>query len=82
VWQATTIGLIGLVVGVPLGMVAGRVMWGAVAHSIGVVDAPVTPALAVVVVPIAVLVVLNAAAVVPSRLARKVSAAAVLRSGG
>jgi hypothetical protein len=82
VWQATTIGLIGLVVGVPLGLVAGRVMWGAVARGIGVVDDPVTPALAVGVVIIAALVILNAAAVVPSRLARKVAPATVLRSGG
>jgi hypothetical protein len=81
VWQATTIGLIGLVVGVPLGMVAGRVVWRAVASSIGVVDDPVTPALAVVVVSVAALVVVNAAAIAPGRSARNVRPASVLRSG-
>jgi len=81
VWQATTIGLIGLGVGVPLGLVAGRVGWEAVAGGIGVVDEPVTPAVAVGVALIAALVVLNAAALVPSRLARRISAAPALRAG-
>ena len=71
VWQATTIGVIGLVVGVPLGLVVGRVVWRAVASGIGVVDDPVTPALAVAVVVIAALAIVMAAAVVPSRSARK-----------
>ncbi len=82
VWQAMTIGLIGLAVGVPLGLVVGRVVWRAVASGIGVVDDPVTPALSVVVVVIAALLILNVAAIVPSRSARKVSASAVLRSAG
>ncbi len=81
IWQATTIGLIGLGVGAPLGLVAGRVVWEAVASGIGVVDEPVTPALAVAVALVAALVGLNAVALVPSRLARRVSAAVALRSG-
>ncbi len=82
VWQAMTIGLIGLTVGVPLGLVVGRVVWRAAASGIGVVDDPVTPALSVAVVVIAALLILNVAAIAPSRSARKVSAAAVLRSAG
>ena len=81
VWQATTIGLIGLAVGVPLGLVVGRVVWGAVASSIGVVDDPVTPVLAVLAVVVGALVVVNAAAVGAGRSARRISAAAALRSG-
>jgi len=80
-WQATTIGLIGLVVGVPLGLTAGRVVWKAVASGIGVVDDPVTPALAVVAVSVVALVVVIAAAIVPGRSARNVRPATVLRSG-
>jgi len=80
-WQATAIGLIGLVVGVPLGVVAGRVVWRAVASSIGVVDDPVTPALAVVAVSVVTVVVVITAAIVPGRSARNVRPATVLRSG-
>ena len=81
VWQATTIGLIGLAVGVPLGLVVGRVVWGAVASGIGVVDDPVTPVLAVLAVMVGALVVVNAAALGAGRSARRISAAAALRSG-
>jgi FtsX-like permease family len=80
-WQASTIGVIGLLVGVPLGLVLGRVVWRSVASSIGVVDDPVVPVVAVVLVAVAALLVVNAAAVLPSRSARTVSAAQVLRSG-
>jgi len=80
VWQATTIGLIGLAVGVPLGLVVGRVVWGAVASGIGVADDPVTPVLAVLAVVVGALVVVNGAAVGAGRSARRMSAAAALRS--
>jgi len=36
VWQAVTIGLVGLVVGIPLGLIAGRGAWWAAADPIGV----------------------------------------------
>jgi hypothetical protein len=80
-WQAMTIGVIGLGIGTPLGLVAGRVVWGAVASDMGVVDDPVTPMLAIALVLVGALLVLNGAAVLPSRLARKVHAAAALRAG-
>lgn len=81
-WQAAAIGVIGVGAGVPLGFLVGRAVWEVVASGIGVVDEPVTPALAVVGVVIGAQLVLIAAAVLPSRRARRVSAAAVLRSGG
>ena len=34
-WQATTFAAVGLVVGIPLGVVAGRGAWNLVANSIG-----------------------------------------------
>ncbi len=80
VWQATTIGVIGLAVGVPLGLMAGRVVWRSVAGGIGVVDDPVSPTWAVAVVVVAALTILNVAAALPSRSARNVSAAAALRT--
>jgi putative ABC transport system permease protein len=36
VWQAVTIGVVGLVFGVPLGLIAGRGAWWATADQIGV----------------------------------------------
>ena len=79
-WQATTIGVAGVLVGVPLGVVVGRLVWQAVAGGIGVVDDPVVPLLAVAIVVVGVLLVLNLTAILPGRAARQVSPAAVLRS--
>ena len=79
-WQASAIAVLGLSVGVPLGVVAGRAIWRTVATSIGVVDDPVTPLGAALLVAFVSLVVVNVAAVVPGRSARRVRAAAVLRS--
>jgi putative ABC transport system permease protein len=36
VWQALTIGAVALVLGVPLGLIAGRGAWWAATHPIGV----------------------------------------------
>lgn len=80
-WQAMTIGLVGIAVGVPLGIVVGRLTWIVVARGIGVVDDPVVPAPAILLFAIGALVTMGLAGVVPSRLARKVPAATVLRTG-
>ncbi len=40
-WQATAVTLVGLVVGVPMGVVLGRVIWRDFALNIGVVPEPV-----------------------------------------
>jgi hypothetical protein len=79
-WQATTIGGVGLVLGVPLGLIVGHVLWRAVANSIGVVDDPVTPLLAVVVVVVCTLVLAAVAAVIPGLAARRVPPGLALRS--
>ena len=81
VWAATTIAVIGIVVGVPLGVVAGGLIWRALAHSIGVADDAVTPPIALLAVAIGALVLLQITAIFPSRIARNVSAATVLRTG-
>ena len=39
-WQATTLALIGIVIGVPVGIVAGRLVWRAFATNLGVVPVP------------------------------------------
>jgi hypothetical protein len=80
-WQATTVALVGSVVGIPLGIVVGRVVWNAFATNLGAVPVAVVPALAVVVLAIAVFVVANALAVLPAlNSARKLSVGQLLRT--
>ncbi|MFL6203908.1 MAG: FtsX-like permease family protein [Acidimicrobiales bacterium] len=79
-WQATTIGVVGLVLGVPLGLLVGRLVWGAVAASIGVVEDPVTPVLAIAAVVVGVLAILSVTALLPGRAARRVAPALALRT--
>ena len=42
-WQATTMVAIALLVGVPLGVAAGRWAWALLARQLGVVSEPLTP---------------------------------------
>ena len=44
-WQATTVALVGIVVGAPIGIAAGRVLWRVFATNFGVVPVPVVPPL-------------------------------------
>ena len=42
-WQATTIALIGVIIGVPLGIVVGQAVWKAFANNLGAVPVSVVP---------------------------------------
>ena len=42
-WQATTVALVGIVVGIPLGIVVGRVVWNAFATNLGAVPVAAVP---------------------------------------
>jgi len=79
-WQATTVVVVGLVAGIPLGIVAGRWLWELFAREIAVVVAPAVPALLVTVVALAALVLGNLVAALPGRMAARTSPAFVLRS--
>jgi hypothetical protein len=79
-WQATTVAVIALVVGLPVGIATGRLAWTLLAESIGAVAEPATPLLVVVLaVPVALLVT-NLVAAAPAWLAGRTSPAAVLRA--
>src|SRR5205814_9707787 len=79
-WQATTLAVIGLVVGIPLGVVVGKVIWGAVADNLGVSNAASVPVVvALVSLPAAVLLA-NVIAALPAGAAARTLPAAVLRS--
>jgi hypothetical protein len=79
-WQAAVTVGVGLVVGVPLGIIAGRMLWVLFARQLDVVPATSTPFLVIAAIALAALAVGMLAAAVPARTARRVRPAAVLRS--
>jgi ABC-type antimicrobial peptide transport system permease subunit len=80
-WQATTVALVGIVVGIPLGIVSGRLIWKAFATNLGAVPVPTVPAWAIAALALGVLVVANLLAVVPAvASARRRSVGQLLRT--
>lgn len=78
--EATAVGLVAVVVGLPLGVAAGRWLWTAVAHQVGVVAVAVVPWGLVAAVAPCVLLAANVVAAGPALAAGRTSAAAVLRT--
>jgi hypothetical protein len=78
-WQAIIIAVVTLVVGVPLGIVGGRMVWRSFADGLGIVPSPDVPVLALLGAVAVMLAVATAAAVWPARVAARTSAAAALR---
>lgn len=76
--HATTIVVSGLVIGVPLGVALGRVIWTQFADQLDVLAHPVVPVLTLAIVVVVALMTANAIAVVATRRARTVPAATVL----
>lgn len=79
-WQATTLVGIALLVGIPLGLVAGRWVWHGFADDLGVTDAVVVPVIAMVAIATSAVVLANLIASLPARVAARTQPAAVLRS--
>jgi ABC-type lipoprotein release transport system permease subunit len=80
VWQATTIALVAVIVGIPIGAAAGRWSWSAFADGLGVPADPATPLLAMVLLAVAILALANLAAAVPGVLAADLQPAVALRA--
>ena len=74
------VGIVGLVVGLPVGIVLGRWLWVLFAHQIYAVPEPTVPVVALVLVGVAVLALVNLVAVLPGRAAARTPAALVLRA--
>jgi ABC-type lipoprotein release transport system permease subunit len=79
-WQATTLAAIALLIGVPLGLVSGRLIWTTFADQVGVLTETVVPVVAVVVVAAGAVVLANVIALVPARAAGRTRPARVLRT--
>jgi ABC-type lipoprotein release transport system permease subunit len=80
IWQATTLALIGIIIGVPLGVVAGRDVWGAFANNLGAVPVSVVPIWLVCVMVAGVAVVANLIAIAPAMVATRAKPGDLLRS--
>ena len=79
-WQATTLVVIALGIGIPVGLVAGRLVWRRFADDLGVGAGVVVPALAFALNAVVALALANLIAAVPARTAARTRAAVVLRS--
>lgn len=78
-WQASAIVVLGLV-GLPLGLIAGRWTWMAVASGTGALAEPVVPAVFLALAVAVFLVAGNAVATIPGQLATRMRPAEVLRT--
>jgi len=78
-WQALTLAGLALIIGVPIGILAGRLGWAAFAYRLGVVSEPVISPLSIVVVPVT-LAVACLVSLGPGLMARRVRPAAVLKA--
>ena len=79
-WQATTLGLVGLLIGLPAGVVLGALSWRVVADGLGVAAGPTIPFVALGVTAVIALVLVNAIAFLPARAAANCRPAVALRS--
>jgi hypothetical protein len=79
-WQSTVVAVVGLIVGGPLGIAAGRWLWILFARELSAVPEPIIPAASVVLAAVAALVLANLVAAVPGRQAARTPAALLLRT--
>jgi len=79
-WQATTVAAVGIVIGVPLGVIAGVAVWRAFATNLGVVPVASIQIWLLAALGAGVLVVANLLAVIPAIASTRSRPAAALRS--
>ena len=79
-WQATTLALIGIIIGVPLGVAAGQAIWKAFANNLGAVPVSVVPMWLVGGLAAGVIVVGNLLAIGPALVATRSKPARLLRA--
>ena len=79
-WQASVTMAIGVIVGIPIGIVLGRWLWTLFARAIYVVPEPSVPWLTLMFVALGAMLLVNVAAAIPGRIAASTPTALVLRS--
>jgi hypothetical protein len=77
-WQSSVAAVVGIVVGLPLGVVLGRWLWTLFAGEIGAVPAPTVPVAWLAVAGVAALVLANVVAAFPGRSAARTPTATLL----
>jgi hypothetical protein len=79
-WQATTLALVAVVLGVPLGIIGGRALWTLFANELGVEPNPRSGLASNLIVIPAALILANLIAVWPGRSAARTRPAQILRT--
>jgi hypothetical protein len=79
-WQSTFAVVAGMVVGIPLGIIVGRTLWALFADEIHAVSLPSVPVTLVALIALGALVLANAVAAVPGRIAARTPTAVLLRA--
>src|SRR5436309_12343610 len=74
-WQASVAVAFGTAVGLPLGILAGRVLWNLFANELHVVSRPTAPGASIALVAFGALVLANMVAAVPGRRAARTQVA-------
>jgi len=80
IWQSTTVALIGLVIGVPVGIEIGRAVWLAFAGNLGVVPVAVVQGWLLAALAVGVLAVANVLAFAPALVAMRLRPQQLLRA--
>lgn len=79
-WQASVAALVGIIAGVPVGIIVGRTLWSVFAHEIFAVPTPTVPTLEIVLAAVGALVLANLIAFLPGRIAARTRTAVLLRA--
>ena len=79
-WQATTLAVVGVIVGVPLGVVIGKSVWTSFSSGLGAVPIPVTPVAILAGLVVGELVLANVLAVAPALVASRFRPGRLLRT--
>jgi FtsX-like permease family len=78
--QATTIGAVGLLIGIPVGLVVGRLAWSVVTGRVPLENVPPWPAIGLALILPSVILIANVVALWPGRRVARLRPAHVLRT--